>query len=217
MQLNKSGMRTGYSLTELLLSLVALSLLMMLGLEFFNRHDRAQLAENTAHQLTMQISLAREEAILHKQTLALMLQNHSYQFYVKNTVNNVAWLPLQNDQFLDHTSLPQGIVVQMHSEGSPTTTRTNQSLLNQLTSITIPATTTTSTSSTIPVQSSASSTTTANNMQPAIIFYPQGNITPFSIDVGMNNLIPNYQIIGTSAGEIDLKVYSENFMGLPMK
>lgn len=51
------------------------------------------------------------------------------------------------------------------------------------------------------------------NYQPHVTFYQAGNITPFTIDMGIKNSIPGYRITGVANGNISIVNLSVNPLG----
>lgn len=166
----------GFSLIDLLFSLVLLSLTLLFAVFMLSRNDRAQLLDNFARQLQIQMSLAHEEAILHNTKFALILENHGYQFYYLPKGKTANWCPIEADPYLYHTFLPNDFLLQLHVD--------QNNLVDNV----------------------------FKNM-PRVNFNPQGSITPFTLDMGIENKAPVYRITGAVNGMINIVNLSHNPLG----
>ena len=101
---------TGYTLLEILVVLVIISIVAGMAILTLGRNDNKMLQAFT-QEFVQTLTLAEEQALLQPATLGLVLTNHSFGFYEYNeTRSQAAWKPLM-DQELGLRKIPADIQI----------------------------------------------------------------------------------------------------------
>jgi len=171
----------GYTLLEILVVLVIISIVAGMAVLTIGHNDNKQLQAFT-QELTQTLTLAEEQALLQPATLGLVVSSRSFRFYeyrpTKMGSDRVAntWEALQSLELGKH-AIPSNIEVRVQ-------------IANQ----------------TLPV-SPESSENNSLKRAPALLISSNGTITPFKILIGKKNEAPRYEIIGAADGSVKSRIY----------
>jgi len=112
----KHGVR-GYTLVEILVVLLIISIVTGAGLLSISRNQNKQL-ETFASEMTQLITLAQEQAMLQPSILGLVVMDHSFHFssYEVNEFNNKAGWVLLDDTILGQHAIPSMMQVEVRSQ-----------------------------------------------------------------------------------------------------
>lgn len=165
-----------FTLIELLVVLFIISIVITAAsLYAFNASTLK--AKQTAKTLYALLGLAQEQAILQPAVYSFQLNTNGFDFFQYQLANNSfqgKWQKINNDPFLHFYHLPNKITAQIILLNS-----TNQNNLLQ-------------------------ANNTGGNKTPAVVFYNNGNFTPFVINIGVYQQPPLFKIIGNYNGIINL-------------
>lgn len=170
-----------FTLIEILVVLVIISILITTAALYSLNASTLQ-AKQTAKMIYALLGLTQQQAILQPAVFAFRLNQDGYtflRFQIKN--NNVQgnWVPVQNDSLLHFYYLPKKVFVQLNLIKGQ-----NQfSMLNR--------------------QQNQDSDS-MNKVLPMIIFFNNGDFTPFVLSIGVEQKPPVYKIIGYENGVISL-------------
>lgn len=181
----------GFTLLEILVVLVIISLLSgfaVLSLHPPTAHSRLQaLLEHLQPMMT----LAQTEAILRAEVYALEMTAIDYAFYRRT---HQQWQLLDTPPY-QRELLPEGILLGLEGEQS-----------SELPAFPTP---------TLAPISNIPNISNPNKIQPQIIFYPSGEVTPFRLSLQLDDDAKTlvYALTGDFMGQFSLKTFQEDFLG----
>ncbi len=106
-----------FTLLELLVVLVILGIVVGMIVVRIDFNTHLQKLDEEARRFTQLVSLAREEAVLQSEELALEVEAEHYRFLVFD--REKGWLPLQGDRLLRERQLEDGMRAELLVEGVP--------------------------------------------------------------------------------------------------
>lgn len=170
-----------FTLIEILVVLVIISILITTAALYSLNASTLQ-AKQTAKMINALLGLTQQQAILQPAVFAFRLNQDGYtflRFQISNNNVQGKWLPVQNDPLLHFYYLPKKVIVQLTlTKGQNQFLMLNQQPRLGLDSI--------------------------NTAQPMIIFFNNGDFTPFVLTIGVVQKPPVYKIIGYENGVISL-------------
>lgn len=167
--------KAGFTLIELLVVLVIISIVASVALLTINRGEN-RTVKNFANELTQMLTLAQEQALLKSTIIGIFFDHHSIRFthYQPATSDRRAsWLSL-DDRLLDQKNIPSGVEVDV---------RTDLDM----------------------EEGKPEALTNADDEEqksPQIVISTSGDVTPFTIFIGIKGKSARYSIKGTPDGQI---------------
>ena len=105
-------MARGFTLVEILIVILIISIVSGIALMTFTRNKTKQI-ETFAKQLTHIITLAQQEAMLQPQTLGLAFYRHHFQFFNYKTDQEHPWQAITTKYLGSHT-IPEFMHITLH-------------------------------------------------------------------------------------------------------
>lgn len=121
MHRHSSTVAHGFTLIELMVVLLIIGLTVGFVTLSINTGGAARQTEEEARRLAALIELARQEAVLRSQELAIEFRRDGYRFL---RLAEQKWLPLGDDELLRQRALPSGIELALDLEGDDVTLST---------------------------------------------------------------------------------------------
>lgn len=118
----KSVRGRGFTLIEILVTLVLIGIVLGIALLRFDNNDFDSLLKREAGRMARLMELADQQAIYQSQALGMLLKEESYRFLTYNRDNK--WGPVE-DSLLKPRQLPDGMEMIVNIEGSNADLRTS--------------------------------------------------------------------------------------------
>lgn len=153
---SRSGYCSGFTLFELLVTLVIISIIV--GLAVLSIGDnQAERERRLTEQVATLMELAKESALFNAEEFGVSFWKHGYEFY---RFDGQQWQPIIDDVQLRPRELPEDINISLYLEGLrvelPSIIKTN----------------------------SHKSDKSENEQQPQVFFLSSGEVTPFELRLG---------------------------------
>jgi prepilin-type N-terminal cleavage/methylation domain-containing protein len=170
-----------FTLIELLVVLVIISLVVTTA-TLSSLNTSTLQAKQTAKMIYALLGLTQQQAVLQPALFAFQINKGGYTFLryqLKNNNLQGGWIPVQNNSFLHFYYFPKKVLVQLtllNSGNQPSLINANQNEDMSMKKV----------------------------AAPMIIFFNNGDFTPFVLNIGVWQKPPIYKIIGYENGVISL-------------
>lgn len=176
----------GFTLLELLVVVLILGILVSLASLSFSTNEMSRIKEET-QRLASLMSLAREQAILDGQEIAVAFTDSGYQFEV---FDGKGWMPMEGDDLLRRRGFPDVLSMEINLIGEPM----KLAAMN--------------------VDEEADADTTDEKKkaeeEPVRVFLlSSGEVTPFELFMGHEDASGGYLLSGDALGKLSVKTVDE--------
>lgn len=191
----------GFTLIEIMVVVTIIGIVIA-TIILYNFNTKNLQAKQFAKQMYALFTFAQQEAILQPATLGWQVNNNYYEFMRYDLKNNSwqgSWVTLDQDHILHNYQIPNNIDMQFTIQSNPYSSAFQQKNNNE----------TDSTDTTDTGNNNAENDDNKNNNINMIIFFSNGELTPFTMTIGVKDKPPMFQITGNANGIIRMKALGE--------
>ena len=123
-QASLARLEKGFTLIEILVAIVIISIILGVALLKFDIDDFETLLKQESGRIARMLELADQQAIFQGQDIGLLLENNQYQFYF---YSKKSWKPLK-DSLLRKKTLPAGMEMTLTLDGIETRPETGSTI-----------------------------------------------------------------------------------------
>ena len=183
----KSKAQQGFSLLELLVVIVIISILFTFTTLAIRGTSPEELIQTEAQRLDRLLQLASEEAILRGMEYGLEFKTSSYRFLI---YTEGSWLPLEADKLLRERLLPQNMEIELMIDAVDVVIEESEEEPEE------------QTLQTSDTEAGENEELEKEQIKPQVFLLSSGEITPaFSVRIFMPDVETSYLVSGTLNGE----------------
>jgi general secretion pathway protein H len=163
---NSNHREAGYTLVEILVVILIISIVTSVGLLSIRHNDNKRL-ESYANELIQRLTFAEEQAMLQPVIIGFVMNEKHFQFVrLQSSANHDSWEPMV-DRILGEQAIPDDMAWRLEVK-----------------------------------QSDSQLTDKQESAHPQVVISTNGDITPFTLYIGMKGQKPRYAVIGQADGSV---------------